>query len=582
MPKARSAGRICVLFALCSLARAQTIAQQTGLDALVARVGAGNQPTGVNVRVGQVEARVPGFIPDPTFPEFAGKTFYIHSPSPTVSGHATVVGQFYYGNSTSIAPGVYDVDCWEANSWLGFGFLHGANPAPPNLSPCKVVNNSWIGTASVLYLRKLDAVIGAQGLIICSGVNNGTGPLDVPLLSHLFNGIAVGRSDGQHHAGGTLPGYDIAGRQKPEIVAPAGATSYATPLVAGAAALLVETARTDASLSVNPDAERPEVIKAALLAGAEHRPGWTNGAPATGPMRGATTTPLDLLWGVDEVDVNKSHWILTGDVQPSAASAASAIDAAHAGWDSVSITSGQSLFWRFDLEALKPHVSVIATWNRQVAADLTSFTIPDCDLELWSVDALGNLTSLVGNGGVGAFGGGNVASASLLDNVEHLYIADLAPGQYALELRRTSDALPAWTVAVAWEFACPDAQPYGTGKITSLGAEARLESRGIASESVDDFGLRVLHGVPGVNGILFYGSASANLPFFGGTLLVAQPIVRTPIVQLDINGALSIPVAIDPSMVGHERFYQFWFRDPQQPDGTTVGLTNAVKVSFCR
>ena len=72
---------------------------------------------------------------------------------------------------------------------------------------------------------------------------NGGGPLSVPLLSHLFNGIAVGRSDGNHEAGGTLTGYDRADRMKPEMVAPASATSYATPLVSGASALLIETAR---------------------------------------------------------------------------------------------------------------------------------------------------------------------------------------------------------------------------------------------------------------------------------------------------------------------------------------------------
>jgi hypothetical protein len=34
-------------------------------------------------------------------------------------------------------------------------------------------------------------------------------------------------------------------------------------------------------------------------------------------------------------------------------------------------------------------------------------------------------------------------------------------------------------------------------------------------------------------------------------------------------------------MVGTDRYFQFWFRDPAHPDGTTVGLTNGVKVGFC-
>jgi hypothetical protein len=562
-------------------ASVQTVAQETGLDALIARVGAGHQPTGAGVRVGQVEAPGPGYAPDITHPEFAGKSFYFHSGTPTVSAHATVVGQFYYGLVTGIAPGITDVDSWAASDWLGAGFLNGTSTIPPAIAPCKILNNSWIGSGSVLYLRKVDAAIDAQGLIICSGVNNGTGPLDVPLLSHLYNGIAVGRSDGQHHAGGTLAGYDGTGRMKPEIVAPAGATSFSTPLVSGAAALLVDTARTYPTLASNPVAERPEVIKAALLAGAHHRSGWSNGAPTSGPTRGATSTPLDALYGVDEVNVNKSHWILTGNVQPSAPSVAAAIGVAHAGWDEAAISGGQTVYWRFDIEAPKPYVSVIATWNRDVDPSLTTFTVPNCSLDLWSVDALGQLTSLVGTAPGAYFGGGNVSSTSAKDNVEHLYITDLAPGEYVLALSRTLVAPQAWNVAVAWEVACPDAVAYGTGKTTSLGAEARLDPRGIASQTVDDFDLRVSHGVPNVNGILFYGSAAGSAPFFGGTMLVATPVVRTPIVQLDANGALTLPIAIDVAMVGLDRYYQFWFRDPAQPDGTTVGLTNAVKVSFC-
>jgi hypothetical protein len=534
------------------------------------------------VRVGQAEANaMPGWAPDATNPEFAGKSFTYNSGAPTVSGHATVVGQFYYGSATSISPGISSVDCWEVTNWLGAGFLNGTSSTAPVSVLCKILNNSWIGAGSNTYLRKLDYAIATQGLIVCNGVNNGVGALDNPLCSHAFNSIAVGRSDGQHHAGGTLMGYDKFGRQKPEIVAPAGATSFSTPLVSGAASLLVETARTHLLLAMNLDAQRPDVIKAALLAGATHRSSWTNNPVTSGPTRGTTAQSLDLVYGVDQVNVNKSHWILTGGEQVSSASAATAIEVDHAGWELASIASGQSLFWRFDVEAPKPYVSVIATWNREIASGSWSFTIPDCDLELWSVDPLGNLTSLVGTASGTYFGGGNVQSTSFKDNVEHLYVTDLQPGSYALELRRTADALSAWNAAVAWEVACPDAFSYGTGKTTSAGLEARLEPRGIASERDDAFFLRVSNGLPSVNGIVFFGPASAAVPFFGGTRWVAGPIQRMPVVQLDSNGALDIHIPIDASMVGTDRYFQFWFRDPAHPDGTTVGLTNGVKVGFC-
>jgi hypothetical protein len=583
MSVAVRASRALAFVVLASFARAQSVADQTGLTALIARLGAGNQPTGAAVRVGQVEAPAGGYMPDASHPEFAGKTFNALSPGSAVSGHATAVGQYYYGSSTGIAPGPAVVDCWEASHWLMLGFLNGSGSTPPLVALCKVMNHSWIGSTgdAKFLLRKLDYAVQTQGLLMVCGVNNGTGPLDVPLLSHSYNGIAVGRSDGQHHAGGTLSGYDIAGRQKPEIVAPAGATSFSTPLISGACALLVETARTHPSLATNPEAERPEVVKAVLLAGATHRAGWTNGAATSGPTRGDTITPLDLLWGVDQVDVNRSHWILTGGVQTGASTLSAAVEVAPAGWEAVATAPGASQWWRFDVEAAKPFVSVLATWNRQVAPSMNSYTIPDLDLELWRVDAGGAAATLIGDPGLPYFTGGNVSSTSTKQNVEHLYVTGLAPGEYALELRRKADAFGAWTVAVAWEVACPAPIVYGTGKITSLGAEARLSYRGVPSESVDDFHLAVRDAIPDANGIVFYGSGQANVPFYGGRRWVSSPVTRTPIVQLDAQGELEIDVDLDPSEVGLTRCYQFWFRDAMHPDGTGIGLTNAVQVQIC-
>ncbi len=566
-------------------ARAQSIADLTGLTALRARLGSTLAPTGAGVRVGQVEASAPGYLPDPSHPEFAGKAFNAFSGLSGASGHATAVGQYYYGSATGVAPGPVDVDCYEAGNWLSNGFINGSGPTPPLTALFKVLNNSWIGaggSAANIQMRKLDFAIESQGLVVASGVNNGAGALDVPLLSHAFNGLAVGRSDGQHRAGPTLSGFDRPGRMKPEMVAPAGATSFATPLVAGGATLLVETARTWPSLSGNANAQRPEVIKAALMAGAEHRSGWSNGAPTSGPARGETTTPLDPLWGADELDVNHAHWILTGGEQPSAPSAAAALPVAHAGWERVLTSSNTSRYWRFEVERAKPFVSIVATWNRQTATNFGSFSRPEFDLELWSIDGSGALTSLIGDSGLAAFTGGNVRSASAVDNVEHLYITGLQPGAYVLELRRTSDALAAWNVAVAWELRCADPLAYGTGKLTSLGQEARLGFEGFASHEQDDFELRVTQAVPNVAGVAFWGLAQASAPFQGGVKWVASPTQRMGVVQTDASGAVSIAVPIDAGMVGQTRYYQFWFRDPSHPDGTTVGLTNGLSVSFCR
>jgi hypothetical protein len=58
--------------------------------------------------------------------------------------------------------------------------------------------------------------------------------------------------------------------------------------------------------------------------------------------------------------------------------------------------------------------------------------------------------SLVGNAGLAFFGGGNVVSQSSVDNIEHLYITNLAIGTYAIELRRVDTGGGNRDVAIAW------------------------------------------------------------------------------------------------------------------------------------
>lgn len=560
----------------------QSVQDQTGLTALKDRLGA-SAPTGAGVRLGQVEADGGGWTPDTTHPEFVGKTFTFKSANPLPSGHATYVGQRWYGLASSLAPGVTEIDCWNASAWLANGFVNSTSSTPPDLVNVKIFNHSWIGAGAGpnTILRKVDYSVNTQGLIYCNGVNNGAGALDVPLLSHMFNGIAVGRSDGQHRSGGTLAAYDQPGRMKPELVAPEGATSFSTPLVAGGAALMVETARTHPALSTNPDAERPDVVRAVLMAGAEHRAGWSNGAVISGPTRGTSLTPLDDVFGADELDVDHAHWILTGAEQPEAASAALASDAPHAGWSLASTGSGASVWWRFQVESPKPIVSVLATWNRDVPLGWASWSMPNLDLQLWRIDPVGGQTTLVGDPGLAHFASGNVQSTSAVDNVEHLYLTDLAAGDYLLELSRTGDALGPWDVAVAWELRCATPVVYCTAKTTSLGTLPALSAHGFANVSANQFELRVVDAVPGKTGVIFWGTQRNAVPFLGGTLCVKLPIVRLPVVTLDANGAVSVPIPLDPTMIGVQRDFQFWFRDPSHPDGTGVGLSDAVEAQFC-
>src|SRR5206468_8999465 len=117
------------------------------------------------------------------------------------------------------------------------------------------------------------------------------------------NGIAVGRSDGQHESGFTTVGNTgPTGRVKPDLVAPLGAVSFATPLVSSAATLLVQVAST-APLNADPFAAKPQTIKAVLMAGATKAefPTWSH----------TTTVPLDPVYGAGELNVDNSHRVLT-------------------------------------------------------------------------------------------------------------------------------------------------------------------------------------------------------------------------------------------------------------------------------
>ena len=97
-----------------------------GYTALQTELGS-TLPTGAGVKVTQVEAAYGK--PDPTNAEFAGKTFTLKSPSLSISGHATAVGQYFYGHSTSLAPGITNIDCYDAGDWMA-NFLGSGSSVP--------------------------------------------------------------------------------------------------------------------------------------------------------------------------------------------------------------------------------------------------------------------------------------------------------------------------------------------------------------------------------------------------------------------------------------------------------------------
>jgi len=200
-------------------------------------------PDGSGVDVTQVEADTnpddPDLItiysPDPSDPQFSGKSITdVTATSTAFSGHATGVGRTFYGNTSSIAPGITNVESYNAIDWLEAGFLRAAQSGPgakpqPLSTSSRIANHSWVGyfdedADTSDALRRVDWVIERDEFIQVVGTNNGS--TTRPLLSGAYNTISVGRTDGGH-ATGTIgvDGVYTANRTRPDIVAPAGTTS---------------------------------------------------------------------------------------------------------------------------------------------------------------------------------------------------------------------------------------------------------------------------------------------------------------------------------------------------------------------
>ncbi|MDP6539930.1 MAG: hypothetical protein QF903_05010 [Planctomycetota bacterium] len=119
---------------------------------------------------------------------------------------------------------------------------------------------------------------------------------------------------------------------------------------------------------------------------------------------------------------------------------------------------------------------------------------------------------------------------------------------------------------------------YGDGKQTSQGIVPIVGTGGFPSLAEDDLLLYIDLAIPFQPGWCFHGSSAADLPFMGGSLLVAPPLTRYRTIQTDLFGADTVPVPIRPWMVGQTLRFQFWFVDPGDAFG--IGLSPGIEVLF--
>lgn len=402
--------------------------------------GLGNaMPDGSGVKVTQVEAPLIGttnaYMPDTVNAQFAGKTITDKTGGGVTSWHATTVGTYFYGSTTSLSPGITTIDVYEANNFLGSGLLRSGTTSSPIVETSDIQNHSWVGTTGVAatdqdILRRLDYMIDRDNVLVVAGLNNGAATQVPNLLAGAYNGITVGRSDGDHSTGTTQ--IDGTGRVRPDIVAPTGASSWATPVVASAGAVLIETA----SSLVSADADKTQVIKAVLLAGASK-----TGEEFSASWDRTNTRPLDEHYGAGEVDILNSHGIMATEEQEASASTNLGL----LGWAFEQVAN-DSLIYFFEVPAgnVLTELSAILTWNRIITNGLSGPNFGNLQSSMANLDlrfyAASNFT----------LGGQLDFSVSDVDNVEHIYQTNLGAGQYALVVEKRNSSQPNTDYALAW------------------------------------------------------------------------------------------------------------------------------------
>ncbi len=438
-----------------------------GYTALRNELGA-STPTGAGVLVGHVEAPVndvsggasPIFMPDPGHGEFSGKTITAITPnlSGSFSGHATTVGTLFYGATGSIAPGITQINSYEANHWLSGLYLSSPNPntnGQATTSPDRVLNHSWVGggqTAATdsTILRLVDRQAALNESIQVVGLTNGPGTS--PLLGGSgYNVIAVGRTDGFHQQGSVAVDTVYGpGRTVPTLVAPMNTTSAATPVVSAAAALLVQTGHqggltlsdgstTIAGVGTVYTAERSETIKAVLMAGADRQTANSSTTADITDYRSAgheTANGLDSRYGAGQINIYNSYRILAGGEQRSLQNGGGDITAF--GFDHGTIGglngTGHTASYFFNAT---DDVTLFASlvWNLDVSNDAL-LTTQFYNLDLALFDATNN--QLV------------ASSTSLLDNTENLYFNLLLGNRYEMRVTTNESTNFLWDYALAW------------------------------------------------------------------------------------------------------------------------------------
>jgi hypothetical protein len=375
------------------------------------------------------------------------------------SGHANSVAENFYGIPGGVATNVAHVDNYDAQFFFDSVI---DSPSPQNIHD-PVVNQSFIfGDVTVSDQQAIDSLYDNYAaqyktLFISGAGNDPSGSVNPPATC--YNGIGVGAYTNFTNYSSIGPTIDN-GRCKPDITAIAGETSFSTPMVAGAAAVLMQAAlRGDGGSDTN-DAFDMRTIKALLLNGAVKPAGWTN----------STSSPLDARYGAGVLNVFNSYEQLVGGKHSFITTTTVSMGGAHpptGATGNISVLNG----WDFNTNSSTTFDDAVNHYYFEVTNNVGGAQFTATATLVWNrqknQSSINNLNLFLYNC---ANSNLVLCSTSVVDNVEHIYVPQLAPGRYDLQVWKAG-GIPvvnivsaAETYALAWEFV-----PTPTLAITSSG-----------------------------------------------------------------------------------------------------------------
>ncbi|MFK8066652.1 MAG: hypothetical protein AB8D52_00230 [Gammaproteobacteria bacterium] len=378
--------------------------------------------------------------------------------STSFSSHASGSAQRFYGLAQSTAPGVSEVHVFAADHWLGNGYLNSGTINNPQTSNIRVSNHSYQGSVSSDdFPEAIDILSRIDWSVEQDEQNIVTASTTVPINGTAFNVIAVGRTD----AGGPPTAVNLGGsiynstlRARPDIVVPETTHSAATPRVASAAALLVGYGHDQAlgiAETINGktiyNAERSEVIKSVLMAGASRTTSNTDGRPDINNFRSAsnqTDNGLDSRFGAGQLNINNSYQILAAGEQEAGAVSTTGFDYVESFGGENSSNTTTSYEFTFSNDMAWFAASLV--WNLAFETDDSSMgdefsdftaSLYDLNLALYFINP-GLADTLV------------ASSNSLIDNTENIWVFLDQMGDYRIDVTAPGAAFD-HDYAVSWQ-----------------------------------------------------------------------------------------------------------------------------------